>query len=103
MWRPLHDHLVVDRDPKEDSLGLILLPEKSKERSRLATVLAVGPGRKLDDGRRVPLPDVSVGDRVLIDKWAGHQLTANGQPVTVISYEDVQAIMPPETAAVGHC
>lgn len=103
MWRPLHDHVLVDRDPSEDRIGLILLPEKAKERSRLATVLSVGPGKKTDQGRRVPLPDVAVGDRVLIDKWAGHQITANGQPVTIISYDDVQAIVSPETQFVGHC
>lgn len=102
-WRPLHDHLVVDRDPSEDRIGLIHLPEKAKERSRLATVLAIGPGRKNDQGKRAAIADLKVGDRVLIDKWAGHAITADGEPVTIISYDDVQAIMPPETAQVGHC
>lgn len=102
MIQPLHDHLVVDRVPPEDRIGLIVVPDKAKERPRIATVLAIGPGKKRDDGRRMPMADVQVGDRVLIDKWAGHEIKLQGETVVIISDDDLHAVLPPETSAVGH-
>lgn len=102
MIRPLHDHLIVDRDPAETRAGSILIPDKAQQRPRLATVLAIGPGKKRDDGQRTPLEAVKVGDRVLIDKWAGHEITLDGEVVVIISASDLHAVVPAETREVGH-
>ena len=73
MFKPLHDKVLLRRAKAEEKIGSIFIPDRAKERPRHATVVAVGPGVYDEDGQRVPIP-ASPGDKVLIDKWAGHPL-----------------------------
>src|SRR6185436_15588032 len=69
--RPLHDRVLVRRlDEGEQKVGGIIIPDTAKEKPQQAEVMAVGSGRILEDGTRVPL-DVKAGDRVLVGKWSG--------------------------------
>ena len=72
--RPLADHLVVRRDATEEvTSGGIMLSEFAQRKSMYGTVVAVGPGKRLDNGTVVPL-EVQVGDRVLFSRWKGTEL-----------------------------
>ena len=93
MIRPLADRVLVRRHPSPDTDGLLVIPDKARERPRHAVVLAVGPGAYDEDGQRIPIP-VSVGDEVLIDKWAGHVLgREGGEDLVMISHADLHAIV----------
>lgn len=80
------------RHPSPDRDGAILIPERARERPRHATVIAVGPGAYDDQGDRIPIP-AQPGDRVLIDKWAGHVLGREGDDeLVMISSVDLHAL-----------
>jgi chaperonin GroES len=72
--RPLNDRVVVKRiEEKETVLGGIIIPDSAKEKPQEGEILAVGPGKRLDDGKLCPL-DVKVGDRVLFGKYSGSEV-----------------------------
>ncbi len=90
--RPLRDHLLVRKNDFEtQSRGGILLPDMAQERPRQGVVLAVGPGKTMDDGRMVPLA-VDVGDRVLFTTFAGNQV-GDDELLAMLSESDVLAIL----------
>ena len=83
--RPLHDRIVVQRSKGEEkSPGGIIIPDNAKEKPAEGEVLAVGTGKRLENGTRQE-PDVKVGDRVLFGKYAGTEIT--GSEGTVILHE----------------
>jgi chaperonin GroES len=72
--RPLHDRVVVKRLEEEDtSEGGIIIPDSAKEKPQRGEVLAVGKGKKSEDGKIIPL-DVKVGDKVLFGKYSGNEV-----------------------------
>ena len=74
-FRPLHDRVMVKRESEEDvSKGGIIIPDTAKEKPMQAKVMAVGSGSKAEDGSITPL-DVKKGDKVLIGKWSGTEVT----------------------------
>ena len=91
--RPLHDRVIVKRLDQETktSFGLVI-PESAAEKPDQGEVLAVGPGKKDDDGKRVT-PDVKVGDRVLFGKYAGQTVKLDGNEVLVMREEDIMAVV----------
>ena len=69
--RPLHDRVLVKRLEEEEQVkGGIIIPDTAKEKPQEAEVVAVGPGKLQDDGKRQPM-DVSEGDRILVGKYSG--------------------------------
>jgi len=91
--QPLGDRVVVkplDRD--EVTKSGILLPETAKEKPQEGEVLAIGPGRVLDDGKRLKL-DLKKGDRVLYAKYAGTEFKLDDDELLVLSERDVLAIL----------
>lgn len=91
--KPLGDRVVVKVvEMEEKTSGGILLPQTAKEKPQEAEVLAVGPGKLLDDGKRAPM-DVREGDRVVFAKYAGTEIKAQGEEVLVISEKDILAIV----------
>lgn len=93
--RPLGDRLIVKRHPEESkTAGGILLPDAAKKKPQKGTVLAVGPGRLLDDGTRRGL-QVKEGDTVLFTAWAGDEFKDRGKDETimVMHEEDVLAVL----------
>ena len=91
--RPVHDRVIVKRLDQETktSFGLVI-PESAAEKPDQGEVLAVGPGKKDDDGKRVT-PDVKVGDRVLFGKYAGQTVKIDGNEVLVMREEDIMAVV----------
>jgi len=91
--KPLGDRVVVKVvEQEEKTSGGILLPQTAKEKPQEAEVLAVGPGKMLDDGKRAPM-EVRVGDRVVFAKYAGTEIKSQGEELLVISEKDILAIV----------
>ena len=91
--KPLGDRLVVEPKEREEmtASGLIL-PETAKEKPQEGEVMATGPGRRDDDGKRVAM-DVSVGDRVLYAKYGGTEVKIDGKKLLILKESDVLAIV----------
>ena len=97
--RPLHDRLVVRRiEEKETVKGGIIIPDTAKEKPQEGEVIAVGEGKKLDSGERVPL-DVKEGDRVLFGKYAGTEIKLDGEEYLIMREDDILGVI--ESAAKG--
>ncbi|MBI4411325.1 MAG: co-chaperone GroES [Deltaproteobacteria bacterium] len=91
--RPLHDRLLVKRLTEEQKTkGGIIIPDTAKEKPQEAEVIAVGNGKVLDDGKKVPL-DVKVGDKILFSKYSGNEVKVEGEEYLILREEDVQAIV----------
>jgi len=90
--KPLSDHLLVKRaDAKDTVKGGIIIPDSAKEKPQEAVVIAVGPG-KLEEGKRIAL-EVKVGDKVLINKYGGTEVTIEDEKYLIIREDDVIAIV----------
>ncbi len=92
--KPLGDRLIVEpREREEVTASGIILPETAKEKPQEGTVLAVGPGRRDEDGERIPL-DVQEGDVVLFAKYAGTEVKLEAdRKVLVLKESDILAIV----------
>jgi chaperonin GroES len=89
--KPLDDRIVVTRlEPETKTTGGILLPENAKEKPTQGKVLAVGPGKLLDDGTRAK-PDIAEGDTILFGKYSGSEITVEGLEVVILRESDVLA------------
>jgi len=91
--RPLGDRVVVKPTPREEmTKSGIVLPDTAKEKPQEGSVLAIGPGRILDDGSREAM-DVKVGDKVLYAKYAGTEFKVEGDDLLIVSQKDILAIV----------
>ncbi len=91
--KPLGDRLVVEPIEKEERTASgIILPETAKEKPQEGTVLAAGPGRTDDDGKRIPM-DVKVGDVVLYAKYAGTEVKIEDKKLLILKESDILAIV----------
>lgn len=91
--RPLHDRILLKRDNEEErTAGGLYIPDSAKERANRAKVVAVGKGRILEDGSVVPLK-VKAGDTVLFGKYAGTDITLDGQEHLIMREEDIIAVI----------
>ncbi len=91
--RPLGDRLVVEPIEREERTASgIILPETAKEKPQEGKVLAAGPGRTDDDGKRIAM-DVSVGDTVLYAKYAGTEVKINDKKLLILKESDILAIV----------
>jgi chaperonin GroES len=91
--KPLADRLVVEPMEKEERTASgIILPETAKEKPQEGTVLAAGPGRTDDDGKRIPM-DVKVGDVVLYAKYAGTEVKIDDKKLLILKESDILAIV----------
>ena len=91
--RPLGDRVVLRPTPREEmTKSGIVLPDTAKEKPQEGTVVAVGPGRTLDDGSREAI-DVQEGQRVLYAKYAGTEFKVEGEELLIISQKDILAIV----------
>ncbi len=88
---PLGDRLVIKALPKEEvSRGGIVLPDTAKEKPQEGEVVAVGPGKLTDDGKRIAM-EVKVGDKVLYSKYAGTEFKLDDEELIVMRESDVLA------------
>ena len=91
--RPLHDRVLARRiEQPEQVRGGILIPDTAKEKPQEAEVIAVGPGKLDEEGRRMPM-DVRPGDRVLIGKYAGTEVKIADEDLVILREEDVLALV----------
>ncbi len=91
--RPLHDRIVVKRLEQETKTASgIYIPDQAAEKPDQGEVLAVGPGKRDDNGKQITL-DVKVGDRVLFGKYAGQAVKVDGQEVLVMREEDIMGVL----------
>lgn len=91
--RPLGDRLVIRPASREETTkGGIIVPDTAKEKPQRGTVLAVGPGRRDDDGEYIPM-DVKVGDTVLFAKYAGTEFKIDDEELMILSEKDVLAVI----------
>ena len=91
--KPLGDRVVVKPTPREEmTKSGIVLPDTAKERPQEGTILAAGPGRTLDDGSREPM-DVSVGQKILFQKYAGTEFKLDDDELLILSQKDILAVI----------
>ena len=91
--RPLGDRVVIKPSAREEvTKSGIVLPETAKEKPQEGVILAAGPGKILDDGKREAM-DVKAGDRVLYSKYAGTEFKVDGDELLIISQKDILAIV----------
>jgi chaperonin GroES len=88
---PLHDRVLVKRlEPEETTKGGIIIPDTAKEKPQEAEVIAAGKGRVAEDGKVIPL-DVKKGDKVLIGKFSGTEVTIEGEEHVILREEEILA------------
>jgi chaperonin GroES len=91
--RPLGDRVVVEPiDREEMTKSGIVLPDTAKEKPQEGRIVAVGPGRILDDGKREPM-DVKKGQKVLYAKYAGTEFKVDGDELLIVSQKDILAVV----------
>ena len=91
--RPLQDRVIVQRiEEEEKTKGGIIIPDTAKEKPQEAEVVAVGPGRLDEKGKRIPL-EVKKGDRILIGKYSGTEVTIDGDEHLILREDDVLAVI----------
>ena len=87
--KPLGDRIVIEAiEQDEKTSGGIIIPDTAKEKPKQGKVLAVGPGAKDENGKRIPM-DVDVGDIVLFTQWAGSDVKIDGKEYKVLKESDV--------------
>jgi chaperonin GroES len=93
MLKPLGDRIVVKAiEAETTSRGGIVLPDSAKERPQTGEVLAIGPGRTLDNGTTVAL-EVKVGDKVVYSKYGGTEIKVGGEEVIILRQDDILGIV----------
>jgi chaperonin GroES len=91
--RPLHDRVIVKRlDNERTTASGIVIPESAAEKPDQGEVLAVGPGKKTEDGKILPV-DLKVGDKVLFGKYAGQAVKVDGEELLVIREDEIFAVI----------
>ena len=91
--KPLGNRVLVRRLEEETTVkGGIILPDTAKKKQEMTEVVAVGPGKKTQDGKHLPIP-VKVGDTILVDKYAGQDVTLNDEEFVVVRGDDIIAII----------
>jgi chaperonin GroES len=91
--KPLADRVVIKPSPAEErTKGGIILPDTAKEKPVMGEVVAVGPGKVSDDGKKIA-PEVKVGDKVLYGKYSGTEVTIDGDEYLIMREADIFAIV----------
>ena len=89
---PLNDRVIVKPLQKEEmTRGGIYLPDTAKEKPQEGEIIAIGPGKMNDDGKRIPM-EVNVGDRVIFTKYGGSEIKIDGVEMMILRESDILAI-----------
>ncbi len=90
--RPLHDRVIVKRlEEEKKSAGGIIIPDQAAEKPVRGEILAIGTGKRGDDGKVIPM-DVKVGDLVLFGKYSGSEVKIEGKEYVVMREDDLMAV-----------
>jgi chaperonin GroES len=99
--RPLYDRIVVKRIEEQETVrGGIIIPDTAKEKPQEGEVVAVGKGKRLEDGKVVPL-DVQVGDRILFGKYSGSDIKLDGNEYMIMREDEVLGVIEGATKKQG--
>ena len=99
--RPLHDRILIKRiEEKETLKGGIIIPDTAKEKPQEGQVIAVGNGKKTEDGKVIPL-DVKVGDRILFVKYSGTEIKIDEQEYLILREDEVLGVLEAAKSAAG--
>ena len=92
--KPLGDHILIEpiKEEEKTKAGIFLPETANKEKSEEGKVIAVGPGRKTDDGKIIPV-SVKPGDKVLFTKYGPNEIKINGKEYLIASESDILAII----------
>jgi chaperonin GroES len=91
--RPLYDRIVVKRiEEKETKIGGLFIPDSAKEKPQEGEVVAVGQGKRNEDGKLIPL-DVKAGDRILFGKYSGSDIKVDGNEYMIMREDEVLGIL----------
>src|SRR6476661_8290438 len=91
--RPLHDRIVVKRLEQQEAMqGGLYIPDSAKEKPQEGEVVAVGNGKKNDEGKSLPM-DVKVGDRILFGKYSGSDIKLDGEEYMIMREDEVLAVL----------
>jgi len=91
--RPLHDRVIVKRVEETETVkGGIIIPDTAKEKPMEGEVIAAGPGKILDDGKRAAL-DVKAGDRILFGKYSGTEIKIEDQDYIIMREDEILAVL----------
>ena len=100
-FNPLHDRILVKRiEEKEAVKGGIIIPDSAKEKQQEGEVVAVGNGKKTEDGKVVPL-DVKAGDRILFGKYAGAEIKIDNEEFLILKEEEVLGVVEGKAATAS--
>jgi chaperonin GroES len=99
--RPLHDRIIIKRvEEKETVKGGIIIPDTAKEKPQEGEVIAVGKGKKTEDGKVIPL-DVKAGDRILFGKYSGTEIKIEDVEYLILREDEVLGVIESAKAAAG--
>lgn len=91
--QPLGNRVLVKRLEQEETLkGGIILPDTAKKKQEIAIVIAIGKGKISEEGKTLPMP-VKVGDKILMDKYSGQEVTIDQEEYVVLKSDDIIAII----------
>lgn len=91
--KPLGNRVLVQRLEADEKIkGGIILPDSAKKKQESAKVIAIGSGKRLDDGKVLPMP-VAVGDVILMDKYSGQEVTIDDVEYMILKADDIIAII----------
>jgi chaperonin GroES len=91
--RPLHDRVLVKRlESEEKTKGGIIIPDTAKEKPLEGKVMAVGPGKRDENGKLQPL-DVKKNNKILFGKYAGTEIKLDGEEVVILREDDILAVI----------
>ncbi len=99
--RPLHDRILIRRvEEKESVKGGIIIPDTAKEKPQEGEVVAVGNGKKTEEGKVIPL-DVKAGDRILFGKYSGTEIKIDNEEFLILREDEVLGVLETAKAAAG--
>ncbi|MCZ6775207.1 MAG: co-chaperone GroES [Ignavibacteria bacterium] len=91
--KPLADRVIVKPTPAEEKTkGGLIVPDTAKEKPVIGEVIAIGPGKITDDGKKIT-PEVRVGDKILYGKYSGTEVTVEGEEYLIMREADIFAIV----------
>jgi len=98
-FHPLGDRVLIKRVEEEaKTKGGIIIPDTAKEKPQEGEVVAVGPGARDEDGKRIPM-DVKAGDRIWFGKWSGSEVKIDGEDLLIMKESDILGIVDPVVLA----
>ena len=97
-FRPLGDRVVIRRVEEETKTkGGIIIPDTVKEKPQEGEVIAIGPGTRDEEGKRIAM-DVKAGDRILFGKWSGSEVKIDGDDLLIMKESDILGVLDPVVA-----